>query len=206
MTGELVFVVEDDDAARESIEALLETAGYRTAAFASGATFLDSLGSAAGACVVLDIKMPVMDGLEVQRRLNDSGASLPVIFVTGHGDVALAVQAMRAGAMDFIEKPIGRDRLLGSVARAIDWGRNVRRDDEKKSGIVARMERLTGREREILGQLIIGQPNKVAARHLGISHRTVEIYRKNVMTKMGANSLSHLVRMAIVAGFDPADD
>ena len=206
MTGELVFVVEDDDAARESIEALLETAGYRTAAFASGATFLDSLGSAAGACVVLDIKMPVMDGLEVQRRLNDSGALLPVILVTGNGDVAMAVQAMKAGAIDFIEKPIGRDRLLGSVARAVDWGRNVRRDDERKSEIVARMERLSAREREVLGQLIIGQPNKVAARHLGISHRTVEIYRKNVMTKMDAQSLSHLVRMAIVAGFDPADD
>ena len=206
MTGELVFVVEDDDAARESIEALLETAGYRTAAFASGTAFLDSLGSAPGACVVLDIRMPEMDGLEVQRRLNDSGALLPVVLVTGNGDVAMAVQAMKAGAIDFIEKPIGRDRLLGSVARAIDWGRNVRRDDERKSGIVARMERLTPREREVLVQLVAGWPNKVAARHLGISHRTVEVYRKNVMTKMGAQSLSHLVRMAILAGLEPTDD
>ena len=206
MAGELVFVVEDDDAARESIEALLETAGYRTAAFASGTTFLDSLGSASGACVVLDIRMPEMDGLEVQRRLNDSDALLPVIFVTGHGDVAMAVQAMHAGAVDFIEKPIGRERLLGSVARAIDVSRNVRRDEEEKSGIVARMDRLTARERDILVQLVAGQPNKVAARHLGISHRTVEVYRKNVMTKMGAQSLSHLVRMAILAGFEPADD
>jgi len=206
MTGELVFVVEDDDAARESIEALLETAGYRTAAFASGTAFLDSLGSAPGACVVLDIRMPEMDGLEVQRRLNDSGALLPVVLVTGNGDVAMAVQAMKAGAIDFIEKPVGRDRLLGSVARAIDWGRNVRRDDERKSGIVARMERLTPREREVLVQLVAGWPNKVAARHLGISHRTVEVYRKNVMTKMGAQSLSHLVRMAILAGLEPTDD
>ena len=206
MPHDLVFVVEGDDAARESLEALLETAGYRTAAFASGAAFLDSLGSASGACVVLDIKMPEMDGLEVQRHLNDSGALLPVIFITGHGDVAMAVQAMHAGAIDFIEKPIGRDRLLGSVARAIDVSRNVRRDEEEKSGIVTRMERLTARERDVLGRLVAGQPNKVAARDLGISHRTVEIYRKNVMTKMGAKSLSHLVRMAIVAGLDPADD
>ncbi len=198
--------VEDDDAARESIEALLETAGYRTAAFASGTAFLDSLGSAAGACVVLDIKTTEMDGLEVQRRLSDSGALLPVILVTGHGDVAMAVQAMKAGAIDFIEKPIGRDRLLGSVARAIDAGRNVRRACEEKSEVVARMDHLTARERDVLGQLVIGQPNKVAARHLGISHRTIEVYRKNVMTKMGARSLSHLVRMAIVAGVDPADD
>ena len=206
MPRELVFVVEDDDAARESLEALLETAGYRTAAFASGTAFLDSLASASGVCVVLDIKMPGMDGLEVQRRLNDSGALLPVIFVTGHGDVAMAVQAMHAGAIDFIEKPIGRDRLLGSVARAIDFSRNVRRDEEEKSEIVARMDCLTARERDVLEQLVAGQPNKVAARHLGISHRTVEIYRRNVMTKMGAQSLSHLVRMAIAAGVDPAED
>lgn len=206
MPRDLVFIVEDDDAARESLEALLDTAGYRTAAFPSGTAFLDSLRSASGSCVVLDIKMPGMDGLEVQRRLNDSGALLPVILVTGHGDVAMAVQAMHAGAVDFIEKPIGRDRLLGSVARAIDIGRNVRRYEEEKSEIVARMHRLTARERDVLGRLVAGRPNKAVARRLGISHRTVEIYRKNVMTKMGAQSLSHLVRMAIAAGFDPADD
>ena len=205
MQGELVFIVEDDDAARESLEALLETAGYRTAAFPSGTAFLDSLESISGVCVVLDIKMPGMDGLEVQRRLNDLGALLPVILVTGHGDVAMAVQAMKAGALDFIEKPIRRDRLLESVARVIDWGRNVRHDEEKKSKIAARIDRLTAREREVLGQLVNGRPNKVAARHLSISHRTVEVYRKNVMTKMGAQSLSHLVRMTIIAGFDPTD-
>ena len=205
MQGELVFIVEDDAAARESLQALLETAGYRTAAFASGTAFLDSLGSVPGVCVVLDIKMPGMDGLEVQQHLNASGALLPVILVTGHGDVAMAVQAMKAGAVDFIEKPISRDRLLSSVARAIEASRNVRRDEEMKSGIAARIDRLTTREREVLGQLVIGRPNKVAARRLGISHRTIEVYRKNVMTKMGAQSLSHLVRMAILAGFDPTD-
>ncbi len=206
MRGELVFIVEDDAAARESLQALLGTAGYRTAAFASGAAFLDSLGSVPGVCVVLDIKMPEMDGLEVQRRLNALGALLPVILVTGHGDVAMAVQAMNAGAVDFIEKPVGRDRLLGSVARAIEVRRNVRRNEEMKSEIAARIDRLTTRERDVLGQLVVGRPNKVAARRLGISHRTIEVYRKNVMMKMSAQSLSHLVRMAILAGFDPADD
>lgn len=205
MRDELVMIVEDDDASRESLQALLETAGYRTAAFSSGPAFLESLGSVPGSCVVLDIKMPQMDGLEVQRRLDDSGALLPVIIVTGHGDVAMAVRAMRAGAIDFIEKPIGRDRLLGSVARAIDVARTVRRDEEKKSEIAARIDSLTARERDVLGQLVIGRPNKVAARHLGISHRTIEVYRRNVMSKMGAQSLSHLVRMAFVAEFDPAD-
>ena len=203
MRGEVVLVVEDDDAARESLQALLETAGYRTAAFASGIDFLDSLGSVSGSCVVLDVKMPKLNGLEVQRRLNDSGALLPVILVTGHGDIAMAVQAMHAGAIDFIEKPIGRDRLLGSVARAIDAGSRVRREEERKSEIAARIDSLTARERDVLGQLVVGRPNKVAARHLGISHRTVEVYRRNVMSKMGAQSLSHLVRMTLVAGFDP---
>lgn len=206
MPSEPIFVVEDDDAARESLEALLETGGYQTVAFASGIAFLDSLRSITGACVVLDIRMPEMDGLEVQRRLNDAGTLLPVVFVTGHGDVTMAVRAMHAGAIDFIEKPIGRDRLLESVARAIDVGRNVRREEEEKSVIMARMDRLTTRERDVLDQLVMGRPNKVAARRLGISYRTVEIYRKNVMTKMGAQSLSHLVRVAIVAGLDPADD
>ena len=206
MPGETIFIVEDDDAARESLEALLETAGYRTVAFASGTAFLDSLGEVSGACVVLDMKMPEMDGLEVQRHLNDSGALLPVVFVTGHGDVTMAVRAMHAGANDFIEKPIGRARLLESVARAIDAGRIVRREEEEKSGIMMRIERLTTRERDVLEQLVMGRSNKVAARRLGISYRTIEIYRKNVITKMGAQSLSHLVRMAIVAGFDPAAD
>ena len=146
-----------------------------------------------------------MDGLEVQRRLNDSGALLPIVFVTGHGDVVMAVQAMHAGAIDFIEKPIGRDCLLTSVTRAIDAGRNIRREEEEKHEILARMDRLTARERDVLGQLVMGNPNKVAAAHLGVSHRMIEVHRKNVMTKMGAQSLSHLVRMAITAGFDPGE-
>lgn len=203
MADEVIFVVEDDDAVRESIEALLETAGYRSAAFASGTAFLQALKMTSGSCVVLDVKMPGMDGLEVQQRLNESDASLPVVFVTGHGDVTMAVKAMRAGAVDFIEKPIYRERLLASVARAVDIGESLLRDEEEKSEVVTRINSLTVRERQVLEQLIAGQSNKEAARHLGISHRTVEIYRRNVMDKTRARSLSHLVRMALIAGIDP---
>ena len=126
MSGELVFVVDDDDAVRTSLRALLETAGYRTIQFGSGIAFLEFPDLGLGACVLLDVKMPGLDGLEIQRRLNDRGVMLPVVIVTGHGDIAMAVQAMRAGAADFLEKPVRRDRLLQSVARAIDIGRNAR--------------------------------------------------------------------------------
>ena len=206
MADEPIFVVDDDDAVRESLAALLETAGYRTEAYASGTAFLEALDAVAGACVVLDIRMPGPDGLEVQRRLNARGAPLPVVIVTGHGDVAMAVQAMRAGAVDFIEKPVARDRLLESVARAVDAGRSARRDATERAAIAARLETLTAREREVLRQLVIGHSNKVAAHALGISPRTIEIHRRNVMAKLAARSLSHLVRMAIVAGIEPSGD
>ena len=204
--GELIFVVDDDDAVRASLEALLETADCRTIQFESGTAFLDSLDAEAGACVVLDIKMRDLDGLEVQRRLNDRGVMLPVIIVTGHGDVSMAVQAMRAGAVDFIEKPVSRDRLLESVSRAISLGRDARRDKKQRADIEALIGSLSPRERQVFEQLVMGRPNKVVAYELGISPRTIEIYRREVMRKMRADSLSHLVRMALVAGVDPLGD
>ena len=206
MSGELIYVVDDDDAVRAALRALLETAGYRTARFESGVAFLDSLDTVPGACVLLDVKMPELDGLEVQRRLNDRGVTLPVVIVTGHGDIAMAVQAMRAGAVDFLEKPVSRDRLLEAVARAIDIGRNARQDRRERSDIGARLGALTSREREVLEQLVMGRTSKVVAHELGISSRTVEVYRRNVMAKMDAGSLSHLVRMTLVAGIDPLGD
>ena len=206
MSGELIFVVDDDDAVRASLRALLETAGYRTARFGSGVAFLDSLDTGRGACVLLDVKMPELDGLEVQRRLNERGVMLPVIIITGHGDIAMAVQAMRAGAVDFLEKPVSRDRLLETVARAIEIGRNAGQDRRERSDIDTRLEALTSREREVLEQLVMGRTNKVVAHELGISSRTVEVYRRNVMAKMDADSLSHLVRMTLVAGVDPLGD
>ena len=206
MSGELIYVVDDDDAVRAALRAMLETAGYRTARFESGVAFLDSLDTVRGACVLLDVKMPELDGLEVQRRLNDRGVTLPVVIVTGHGDIAMAVQAMRAGAADFLEKPVSRDRLLEAVARAIDIGRNARQDRRERSDIGARLGALTSRERQVLEQLVMGRTSKVVAHDLGISSRTVEVYRRNVMAKMDADSLSHLVRMTLVAGIDPLGD
>ena len=203
MSGELIFVVDDDDAVRASLQALLESAGYRTIQFESGIDFLDALDTGPGACVLLDVKMPGLDGLEVQRRLNDRGAVLPVVVVTGHGDIAMAVQAMRAGAADFLEKPVSRERLLASLARAIGSRRNAQQGERERSDIGARLGALTERERQVLEQLVMGRTNKVAAHELGISSRTVEVYRRNVMAKMGADSLSHLVRMTLVAGIDP---
>lgn len=203
MSGELVFIVEDDDAVRASLAALLEAAKYRTVAFETGTAFLDFPHPEAGACVVLDVKMPGVDGLEVQRRLNEHSVNLPVVIVTGHGDVSMAVRAMQAGAVDFIEKPIKRARLLTAVARAVAIARSAPRDRSEKAAIEALIETLSTRERQVFEQLVMGRPNKVAARELGISYRTVEVYRRNVMRKMAAESLSHLVRMALVAGVDP---
>ena len=206
MSGELILVVDDDDAVRASLRALLETAGYRTSLFESGIALLDDSDIGLGACVVLDVKMPGLDGLEVQRRLNDRGVTLPVVILTGHGDIAMAVRAMRAGASDFLEKPVSRDRLLESIARAIDVDGSGRRDRGEQSDIGTRLGALTPRERQVLERLVTGRTNKTVAHELGISARTIEVYRRNVMTKMGAGSLSHLVRMTLVAGIDPLGD
>ena len=206
MSGKMIFVVDDDDAVRASLRALLETVGYRTRLFESGLALLDEPNIDVGACVLLDVKMPGLDGLEVQRRLNDRGVTLPVVILTGHGDIAMAVQAMRAGASDFLEKPVSRDRLLESIARAIDGDGNARLDRREKSVIRTRLGALTTRERQVLEQLVMGRTNKIVAYELGISARTIEVYRRNVMTKMDANSLSHLVRMTLVAGIDPLGD
>ena len=201
MAGEWIHVVDDDDAVRASLAAVLEAAGYRTRRFDTGVAFLDAVeAGAGGACVVLDVKMPGLDGLEVQQRLRARSAALPVVIVTGHGDIPMAVQAMREGAADFLEKPVSRDQLLESVARAIA-GEGVGARERPDIGV--RLEALTARERAVLEQLLMGRTNKTAARSLGISARTIEVHRRNVMAKMGAESLSHLVRMTLLAGLDP---
>ena len=203
MSGELILLVDDDDAVRTSLSALLETAGYRTVQFGSGIDFLESPDIDLGACVLLDVKMPGPDGLEVQRRLNERGETLPVVILTGHGDIAMAVQAIRAGAVDFLEKPVSRKRLLESVARAIDMDRSVRQDQRARFEVGTRLRALTRRERQVLERLVLGRTNKFVARELGVSPRTIEVYRRNVMLKMGAESLSQLVRMTLLAGIDP---
>ena len=201
MPGEWIHVVDDDDAVRASLAAVLEAAGYRTSRFESGAAFLDAVEANTGACVVLDVKMPELDGREVQRRLRARGVALPVVMITGHGDIPMAVQAVREGAADFLEKPLSGGQLLASVARAIAGERGAEARERCDTG--ARLEALTARERQVLEQLVMGRTNKAAAYDLGISVRTIEVYRRNVMAKMGAQSLSHLVRMTLLAGLDP---
>lgn len=198
-----VIVVDDDDAIRESLQAMLETAGYAVRSFATGRAFLDAIDRTSRGCVILDVRLPDLNGLEVQERLKAMGAGLAVIVITGHADVATAVKAMKAGAVDFIEKPYTKDGILDCIARAQAVLGAAQRHGIEASEALARLATLSPRERDVLEQLVIGRPNKVAAHALGISPRTVEIYRKNVMDKMQAKSLSHLVRMAIAAGVDP---
>lgn len=196
----VVHVIDDDSAVRQSLAFLLSTAGYAVRVHESAITFLSALPAIQDGCVVTDIRMPGMDGLELQRQLQARKASLPVIVMTGHGDVALAVQAMKAGAVDFIEKPFDDDVLLAAIRAALAR----HRQDAERAALIAdvdrRMNSLSHRERDVLLGLVAGKPNKVIAHDLGISARTVEVYRANVMTKMHADSLSDLVRMAILSG------
>lgn len=200
----LVHVVDDDDAVRDSLTLLLEAAGFAVRTYGSATALLGAAMGAVG-CVVTDVRMPEMDGLELQRRLAETGARLPVIVMTGHGDVPIAVEAMRAGAADFLEKPFDDEQLLASVRRAIAASERVRDETEAAADIAARLTSLTPREREVLEKLVEGLPNKTIAYDLGSSPRTVEVHRARVMEKMGARSLPELVRMTIaVSGHGPA--
>ena len=203
--NQTVFVVDDDEAVRDSLGALLESVGFEVESFGSGADFLDRLDPKRGGCIVLDVRMPGLSGLEIQEKLAEKRIALPVIIITGHGDVPIAVQAIKAGAIDFIEKPFGDDVILESVGRALEQGRRNKRDASSAAEIEARLARLTPRERDVLEQLVIGNPNKIIAYELAISPRTVEIHRARVIEKMEARSLSHLVRLALTAGVIPED-
>jgi two-component system response regulator FixJ len=196
----MVHVVDDDDAMRDSLAFLLECAGLEVRTYDSALSFLDGLGTMAHGCIVTDVRMPGMSGLELVKRLKQEGIHDPVIVITGHGDVPLAVEAMKAGVSDFIEKPFGDDHLLDAIRTALARGSGVRHEKEEKQRIVDRIDALSMREQQVLDGLVEGKPNKVIAFDLGISPRTVEIYRANVMTKTQAGSLSELVRMALLAG------
>lgn len=202
-TEPTIFVVDDDDAVRESVGMLLESAGYKVKPFESSVAFLESAGSLPFGCALIDVRMPELDGLELQERLRARGIGVPVIIMTGHGDVPMAVRAMRAGAVDFVEKPFDDEALLAGVARAVAQGKAQRRESEAAADVVRRAEQLTAREREVLNQLVAGNPNKVIAANLAISPRTVEIHRARVMEKMRARSLSELVRMVLAARIGP---
>ena len=199
MADLLAHVVDDDDDAREALAFLLSAAGVSTRTYPSAEAFLAVAAEAHGV-VVTDVRMPDMDGLELVRELTALGVALPVIVMTGHGDIPLAVEAMKAGVMDFIEKPYDNGTMLAAVATGLArQGESEAREDERTE-FLARYDRLSARERQVLRGLIAGSANKVIARELEISPRTVEIYRANVMSKMQAHSLSELVRMALVMG------
>lgn len=195
-----VYVVDDDDAVRDSVAILLESCGYRVRAFESGGAFLAAEIVPGAGCLLSDIRMPGLDGLQLQAALNERGLRLPVIFITGHGDVPVAVDAMKAGAVDFIEKPFQEAALLRSVERAIRLSQEVRHRDAEVEEILERVRHLTAREREVMARLAEGKQNKVIALDLGISPRTVEIHRARVMEKMGAANISDLVRAVLTAG------
>lgn len=192
-----VHVVDDDDAVRDSLEILLRAAGFEVATYPSGDAFLARMPARPEGCLLIDVRMPGRGGLDVQEELRARNITLPVVIVTGHGDVPLAVRAMKGGAIDFVEKPFSDDLIIGSVRRALDVGAALRRHDNAAAGVAERVALLTQRERQVLEKLVAGQPNKVIAYELSISPRTVEIHRARVMEKMQARSLSELVRMAL---------
>jgi two-component system, LuxR family, response regulator FixJ len=196
-----VFVVEDDDSVRRSLELLIASHGYAAEGFASAGAFLDRVDLTQPGCLILDVRMPGMDGLELQRRLLADGCELPIIFITAHGDVPMAVDAVKAGAIDFLQKPFRDDALLDKIAAALAENARLRVDSSRRRAITERVASLTPREHEVMGMVVAGHSNKVIALRLGVSERTVEIHRSRVMHKMEATALAHLVRMvAVVEG------
>ena len=195
-----VHVIDDDEAVRESIDFLLRSAGLSVQTYDSAASFLDAAPTITAGCIITDVRMPGLSGIDLLRRLQEMQIGLPVIVITGHGDVPLAVEAMKCGAVDFLEKPFDDDVLLASVRSALNRSEESAAIESERAEIRARIAALTQRERDVLEGLVAGHPNKIIAFKLEISPRTVEIYRANLMTKMKAGSLSELVRMALVAG------
>lgn len=203
MTEYTVCIVDDDGAVRLSLGALLKTAGFAVEAYASAEVFLDAGDPSRFDCVLCDVQMPGIDGLELQRRLNANGAGPPVILLTGFGDVPMAVTAMKAGAVDFIEKPYSEDALLDGIRRALESREYERLKDAQVRDSAAGVASLTPREREVFEHLIGGRSNKDIGRALGISPRTVEVFRARVMEKTQSRSVADLVRKALALGIDP---
>jgi two-component system, LuxR family, response regulator FixJ len=198
-----VHIVEDDDAVRDSLAFLLASAGIQAETYESAAIFLEHFSEASVGCIVTDIRMPEISGIDLLRHVKEMDPGLPVIVITGHGDVPLAVEAMKLGATDFFEKPFDDDTLIAAIRLALDRNRKREEEEAKVVELRSRFSALSAREREVLEGLVAGHPNKTIAYDLGISPRTVEVYRANVMTKMQAATLSDLVRMALISGSLP---
>ena len=195
-----IHLVDDEDSIRRSAGFMLRTAGFEVETYASGVDFLKVAQHVAPGCILLDVRMPGMDGLEVQARLRDSGVALPVIVLTGHGDVGIAVRAMKGGAIDFIEKPFEKAELLAAITAAMAWLDTADRRLDEGAEAKVRIAALTGRERDVLEGLARGLPNKTIAYDLEISPRTVEVHRANLMSKLDVRSLSEALRLAFAAG------
>jgi two-component system response regulator FixJ len=197
---QIIYVIDDDDAVRQSLEFMLKAAGIKARSFDSAEAFLAVLPDINSGCVVTDVRMPDITGIDLLRMLKKSNPDLPVIVITGHGDISLAVDAMKIGAIDFLEKPFDGQQLLTAVRSALSQDADTGKRKADLADIQEKLAALSNRERQVLEGLVAGSANKNIAFDLGISPRTVEIYRANLMTKMAANSLSDLVRMAMMAG------
>jgi two-component system response regulator FixJ len=195
-----VYVIDDDEAMRDSLRFLLESAAFDVKLFETAVGFLDALPGLDFGCVVSDVRMPGLDGIELLKRMKAGHSRFPIVIMTGHGDVPLAVEAMKLGAVDFVEKPFEDDRLIGMIETAIRQAEPAAKSEAVTLDIAARIASLSPRERQVMEGLIAGLSNKLIARDYDISPRTIEVYRANVMTKMQANSLSELVRLAMRAG------
>ncbi len=194
-----VYIVDDDEDVREGFGVLMKTVGQRHEVYSSAIEFLDAFRGDMRGCLVLDIRMPRMSGLELQQNLNELGSLLPIIFITGHGDIPMAVDAMRRGALDFVRKPFREQNVLDRINEALDIEAGKRKDLLSKRQIAERMESLSDREREVLELVALGKMNKVVASDLGISESTVEAHRSHLMQKLGVRTLAQLVRVKIAA-------
>lgn len=194
--GSIVYVIDDDPSVREAIESLIRSVGMRVETFASAQDFMAGSRSDAPACLVLDVRMPGLSGLDLQRELTAAGIQMPIIFITGHGDIPMSVRAMKAGAVEFLTKPFRDQDLLDAISQAIDRDRELRKQQADVAGLRDRFERLTPREREVMEFVVTGLLNKQIAVRMGISEITVKLHRHQVMEKMKADSLANLVRMS----------
>ena len=203
MPDKTVFVVDDDAGVRQGLRFMLRAAGYSVEAFPSARSFLEDYHPRRSGCLLLDIQLPQMSGLELQQTLNLRGWRIPVIFITGHGTVPLAIAAMKAGAFDFIEKPLREDALVESIERALRWNDKAYEERLERATLQTRAASLTPREREVFELVAAGEPNKAIAHHLRISFRTVELHRAHIIEKLQARSLSDLIRMGIIMNSNP---